>query len=752
MISIIAIVCFTVLLESSLNALRRWLRRKGFDVFVAVINKITGELMILGLISFFVLMGIEFFSDNAWVASNIIMFEIAHVWIFVVGILFGVLAVIWMTIATSYQQRWLMMDHAPAEQIMASMMSISGRDQTRYGRCINRVCGVSFWQSNQSQLVEFQLFREFFLAKHGARVVDVFGKLASSRARAHTVFRFGRYLNRFSSEKIEEQMEVAAGSWLFWVVMLLAGAGINATVTTGYSRNSLRTTMLIFSWVALAVVIAMVIIMRGIRLWAAGSASTVLGFSPGTPMHEVVRTLTIRNMQGKFADVAKKKKVPGRGYRQPSPLTEGGGVASALAEHTWEAGGGGNHEHGGGGGGHGGGGGKHGGGDGGGRVRRVILKVKSKIAIARQSTSDFDAAISPTSDAERWGEVDDAILPGLGSLQRKRLGSLSKLTGGRFGKGRTRKMIAAVCNCTPMKRVRFFAYNIPRISERFVLFQLCILAYIFIVGLPEGLGMRKGLNYAKKEGHDSVGGVLVYVVLSALPNLLSLLVLQPFMLKDIIMVQSIVGEKHELLHVLHEERDRMSRENRLHDMLINLVEQHGGGKADFLFEQEDIAKTVAKPNLQRWASRAHWVDVTTVEDSLTFREAVASRLHDLWRSKRKVVDDGRREPRIKVVEHVSYDIANLSFVELPPQLQQSNTEASDCACALIELAVKQKLEFGDEFYDWAAAKQHEHWCVVQLFPIPRRVYPHIDTILLINLFFSHPSAPLSSHFPSLRAQ
>ena len=672
-----AIVCFTVFLERLLEFLRWYLTQKGLNVFVAVINKVTGELMILGLISFGVLMAIEFFSDDPFVKANLIMFELAHVWIFCVGLGFGALAVVWMTIVTVYKQRWIEMDHMNDDVVMASMLSMTLRDGTRCGRCINVLCGVSLWQSRAAQVIEFQLLREFFIAKFGHHIVDIYGRVASTRSRVHTVFKFGRFLNRVANEKVEEQMEVAAGSWAFFAVGLVISAGATSVATTGYAQQSLRVAMLALSWISLLCVIVMMIIMRLIRVWSTDSAAVALGFPPRSKPYDVVREIIVRNMQGQFASVKKR-----------------GGEADR------------------GGGGHGGGG-RGGGGHGAGQfAKRLKAQVGDKIAIARQATAEFD-------EQSARGE----ILPGRGGMQRQQLPAMQKLTGGRFGRGRTRHMIAALCKCTPMKRVRFFAFNIPYVSERFTLFQLCVTMYVCIIGLPEGLGERKGLNYAKKSGHDAAAGVLVYVVMSVIPNLISLLILQPIMLKDIILVQSIAGKKHETRHVLHEECDQILKEKRLERLLIGLVVRHGDSKVNFLFEGQAF---VNRPSARRCLRRSNWIDFGSAEDRLSFRDATASRLHDMWRTARRIMPDGRFEPRFKMVDGAGYDIANLSFVELPKELQKSNVEAAHCACGLVELAAKRGCAFDADFFEWAAAKQHDDWCVacvrrlLKWLPGPRR--------------------------------
>ena len=82
--------------------------------------------------------------------------------------------------------------------------------------------------------------------------------------------------------------------------------------------------------------------------------------------------------------------------------------------------------------------------------------------------------------------------------------------------------------------------------------------------------------------------------MSVIPNLISLLILQPIMLKDIILVQSIAGKKHETRHVLHEECDQILKEKRLERLLIGLVVRHGDSKVNFLFKGQAFVNTRAR--------------------------------------------------------------------------------------------------------------------------------------------------------------
>lgn len=101
---------------------------------------------------------------------------------------------------------------------------------------------------------------------------------------------------------------------------------------------------------------------------------------------------------------------------------------------------------------------------------------------------------------------------------------------------------------------------------------------------------------------------------------------------------------------------------------------------------------------------------------------VGSRLHDEWRSSRKL-EDGTYNPRWKVTKDQGYepiegksqvnengelevDIANLSFNELPKDWQKENLEAG---LAVVPI-VGNKEELSTEEMEEAADKVHKAWC------------------------------------------
>ena len=96
-------------------------------------------------------------------------------------------------------------------------------------------------------------------------------------------------------------------------------------------------------------------------------------------------------------------------------------------------------------------------------------------------------------------------------------------------------------------------------------------------------------------------------------------------------------------------------------------------------------------------------------DDRRVRRRVAAALHERWRADR-YLPGGSFEPRIKVLGGVEFDIANLSFENLPPFFQSANLSAAHTACAFAEDACASSLDLQTPtFLEAAAENQHKAW-------------------------------------------
>lgn len=72
--------------------------------------------------------------------------------------------------------------------------------------------------------------------------------------------------------------------------------------------------------------------------------------------------------------------------------------------------------------------------------------------------------------------------------------------------------------------------------------------------------------------------------------------------------------------------------------------------------------------------------------------------------------DGTFEPRIKTIDGVTMDIANMHFDLLPASLQSSNVAAAKCACRNVEREFAAGRDIhSDDFMEEASELQHENW-------------------------------------------
>mmetsp|Transcript_46716 Transcript_46716/g.69081 ORF Transcript_46716/g.69081 Transcript_46716/m.69081 type:complete len:184 (-) Transcript_46716:38-589(-) len=84
---------------------------------------------------------------------------------------------------------------------------------------------------------------------------------------------------------------------------------------------------------------------------------------------------------------------------------------------------------------------------------------------------------------------------------------------------------------------------------------------------------------------------------------------------------------------------------------------------------------------------------------------VASRLHDNWRAPRRL-PDGTFEPRIKVVNGRKFDIANMSFRELPAKLQYENLVSTKIVCSAVVEQMENNTRCSKEFVEETAETLH----------------------------------------------
>ena len=121
-------------------------------------------------------------------------------------------------------------------------------------------------------------------------------------------------------------------------------------------------------------------------------------------------------------------------------------------------------------------------------------------------------------------------------------------------------------------------------------------------------------------------------------------------------------------------------------------------------------RTEASPNRGRGSIfRSNSEQSQSLKQVRYARRRISSALHEAWKQSR-VQDDGTFEPRLKFVNDVEYDIANMAFNELPKQFQNSNLIAAQTASRFVEDAYAAGRDITSRgFMEDAAKHQHDVW-------------------------------------------
>jgi hypothetical protein len=158
------------------------------------------------------------------------------------------------------------------------------------------------------------------------------------------------------------------------------------------------------------------------------------------------------------------------------------------------------------------------------------------------------------------------------------------------------------------------------------------------------------------------------------------------------------------------------------------AELEAGGEGD-----EAAADSAAADSAEPEVSDALRLALEAVEAGVPmhrFEAVVAATLHDVWRERRGKLPDGTYAPRVKTINGVEFDIANLAFDRLPGFYQMDNLLAAHDACESVRALFEQWSTEADlaalahsptppepfltrigsqAFREDASKRQHVHW-------------------------------------------
>ena len=216
------LVGITVVLEASVIKLKDYFARNV--AITEMVHKVISELMILGFISFTTALVISFNSDSEILQRALAEFELAHIWLFVVGMLYVANAVNMMINLDAIKNTWTAFDDARINSVHArvtgdDVSSVAGLRGlktpgkiVRRSRCAWLFCGSG---SGTSALAEFKVLKLFFMQQNWEYLKH---ELGSERHVKH--FDYAQYIRTVVTEEIIELLEVRPTTWIFFVLIL----------------------------------------------------------------------------------------------------------------------------------------------------------------------------------------------------------------------------------------------------------------------------------------------------------------------------------------------------------------------------------------------------------------------------------------------------------------------------------------------------------------------------------------------------
>ena len=564
--SILLVVVVTVVFEQLLHQLTHFLEHNSLHEYQMIVGKVTGELMILGFISFSVLMTIQFGSADKFVQAYLLMFELAHVWIFTVGILYAIVATLWLVLGTLFKLRWTQwsaMDKRDVRRQVKKMQREEMNDAfTRLRR--SKWCVPIIGPDGDVEMLEYHLFQTYFKTLYNGDIKAIMGN------RRALAFDYSEFLTLLMNHTFVEQLEVDLSAWIALVVVIYACLFVRFLMQLADDPAGSTTSLMRFTTISCIVTNLIIVLMILVARWFRGllqqAAYKAYAIDSSTPLAEAVITA-----EANFK------------------VTSGG---SHLLAH----GHGGGHGHG------------HGGGHGGGHDEKKSghddsahgdgkehtseaqkKEMKAKIAttfasfdvdgsgmidgaettamflalgftveqvkgielspdLAKDglSLTDFTQfAMGISGDQE--GAVDAVEAAGTKRLKSRSM-SISALVGNASSLLKGATMSRAKDAMSDVKKLRFIPRILPWLSEVLLLVQVSLLGFVICVNLPAAISFRPE-THVSSWGGPAEG--YIHFILQLFLLLIAMIFLQPGLLKNVVLINGLLGDEHELLHMLY---------------------------------------------------------------------------------------------------------------------------------------------------------------------------------------------------------
>lgn len=250
--SLSILILFTLVLEFILHRLSHI--AQNHPAGTATFQKAVTELMIMGFISFITLMTIQFDQNhNSTIIAYIAEFELAHIWLFFVGIMY-VVHVVGFGIYFRYVKRnWDRMNLLSLRDIVDKFKTEDGAwSKKRRGWLRQLLCGSGTSAYAEAQ---FKVFRLLFLQQNWRRLLTEMGSTQNVES-----FDYSQYMRTLVTKELTDSLEVHPLTWTIFLVFFWVYLAISAVIDGGGTHsNNVGISGMVAGWAMLLVMWALVL-------------------------------------------------------------------------------------------------------------------------------------------------------------------------------------------------------------------------------------------------------------------------------------------------------------------------------------------------------------------------------------------------------------------------------------------------------------------------------------------------------------
>jgi hypothetical protein len=241
-ISLTILVVVTIVFEVVLHSLKHMYQE---DIIVTeIIQKVNAELTVLGFISIATILVVQNTGTDPTIVEFLGEFEIAHVWLFFIGLMFVVEACLYITYARNQTRNLFAFERADNNKMA---IHLSDQNESCLRKMV-RFCPLTFtcksWTCCNS--------RNFNTASHKLHRI-LFKHFYKNEIKRHLKsyykeFDFGQYLYAFIRHEIIGLQEITISSWIFFLLVFWIMTGVRLT-STYIKETATSMTTIYLNWI-----------------------------------------------------------------------------------------------------------------------------------------------------------------------------------------------------------------------------------------------------------------------------------------------------------------------------------------------------------------------------------------------------------------------------------------------------------------------------------------------------------------------